>query len=174
VNDTTLPHKAAQGGLIRVAEWCAYVSGVVSIFGIGFLVSFFTTFIGRLGTLNDIAVAIQYVLMIPIALALHQLLRPSGPVLSRAALLVGIPGMIAVSVLQLLLVFGALPFQRQIGMVSAAFLVVLGWFLMVRHLGRANGVLPRSLPLTILAGLYFGYPFWAFSLGRRLRALRSN
>ena len=49
----TLPRQ-----LVRVAGWCAYASGIVSIFGILFLVAFFTTFIGPLGTLNDIAVVI--------------------------------------------------------------------------------------------------------------------
>ncbi len=78
--------------------------------------------------------------------------------------------MAAVIVLQILLVTGAMPFARQIGLVIVGFLVVLGWFVMVRFLGRSTGKLPSSLLLTILAGLYFGYPVWAFSLGRRLRA----
>ena len=156
--------------LLYVAIWCCYASGLVSIFGIAFLVAFFTTFIGPLGTLNDIAVVIQYLLMLPLALALHQMLRPSGPTLSLVALLLGIPGMVAVVALQLLFVTGVLPYAQYIVLVSAGFLVVLGWFLMVRLLGQFTGVLPRSILLHILAGLYFGYPFWAFSLARRLRA----
>ena len=159
----TLPRQ-----LVRVAGWCAYASGIVSIFGILFLVAFFTTFIGPLGTLNDIAVVIQYGLMLPIAVALHQALRPHGPTLSLVALLLGVAGMIAVIVLQVLLVANVLPFDQQIGMVSAGFLVVLAWFVMVRYLGRSSAILPKSMLLYVLAGLYFGYPFWAFSLGRRL------
>ena len=159
----------AHDGLTRVAVWCAYTSGAVSIFGIVSLVAFFTTFIGPLGVLNDIAVVIQYVLMIPIALALHQILRRSGPTLGLVALLLGTPGMLAVIVLQLLFMTGALSYAQYIVLVSAGFLVVLGWFLMVRRLGQSTGVLPTSILLHILAGLYVGYPFWAFSLGRRLR-----
>ncbi len=157
--------------LVRVATWCAYASGTVSIFGIAFLVVFFTTFIEPIGTLNDIAVFIQYGLMLPIAIALHQLLRTRGPALSVVALVLGTAGMLAVIVLQILLVTGVLPFAQQIGMVSVGFLVVLGWFMIIRHLGRSTGKLPSSMLLHILAGLYFGYPVWAFSLGRRLRAL---
>ena len=160
--------------LIRVAAWCAYASGIVCIFGIVFLVAFFTTFVGPLGTLNDIAVFIQYGLMLPIALALHQLLRLHGQTLSLVALLLGAVGMAAVIVLQILLVAGVLPFAQQVGMVIVGFLVVLVWFVTIWHLGRSTGKLPSSMLLHVLAGLYFGYPVWAFSLGRRLRALGSK
>ena len=173
LSQATYPGVTLPRRLVRVAGWCAYMSGIVSIFGITFLVAFFTTFIGPLGTLNDIAVFIQYGLMLPIAFALHQVLRSHGPTLSLVTLLLGVAGMIAVIVFQVLLVVGVLPFQQQVGMVIAGFLVVLAWFLMVRYLGSSTNILPKSMPLHVLAGLYFGYPFWAFSLARRLRALGS-
>ena len=160
--------------LVRVAVWCAYTTGVVSIFGIVSLAAFFTTLIGPFGILNDVAVVIQYVLMIPIALALHQILRRSGSALSLVALLLGIPGMLGVIVLQLLFMTGVLPYAQYIVLVSAGFLVVLGWFLMIRRLGQSTGVLPTSILMHILAGLYVGYPFWAFSLGRQLRSFATT
>ena len=86
------------------------------------------------------------------------------------ALLLGVAGMLAVIVLQILLVTGLLPFAQQIGMVIVGFLVVLGWFVIMGYLGRSTNKLPNSMLSHILAGLYFGYPVWAFSLGRRLRA----
>ena len=153
-----------------MAARCAFASGIVSIFGIVFLVAFFATFIGPLGTLNDIAVVIQYGLMIPIAFALHEMLRPQRPTLSLATLLLGVAGMIAVIVLQALLVAGVLSFEQQVGMVIPGFLVVLAWFVMVSHFGTPTDALPKSMLLHVAAGLYFGYPFWAFSLERRLRA----
>lgn len=76
--------------------------------------------------------------------------------------------MLAVVGLQIMLV---LPFAQQMRMVSAGFLVVLVWFIIVRHLGRFTEELPNSMLLSVLAGLYFGYPVWAFSLSRRLRTL---
>lgn len=159
-----------QDGLTRITIWCSYASGVVAIFGIVFLVAFFTSFVGILGLLNDIAVVIQHFLMIPIALELHMILRPSRPGLSRVGLLIGLSGMLAVVVLQLLFMTGVLPYSQYIGAVCAAFMVVLGWFLIIRNLGQVTGVTPTSAVVTVLAGLYFGYPFWAFSLARRLRA----
>jgi hypothetical protein len=163
----------ASGGLVRLAGWCAYVSGIVSVFGIVFLVAFFTLG-GLFGTLNDIAVIVQYVLMLPIALALQQLLRPNGQGLSLVGMLIGIAGMLAVIILQFLLVVDVLRFSQQIIMVVPAFLVVLVWFVVNAYLGRLSNLVPNSMLLTVLAGLYIGYPFWGYSLGRRLLSLRRD
>ena len=154
--------------MVRVAVWCAYASSIVSIFGIVFLLAFFG--LGApTGTLNDIAVIVQYCLMLPIAFALYQILRPFNSRLSLAALLIGIPGMIAVIILQALLVSDVIPFSAQIVPVIIAFLVVLVWFVIVGILGRSTERVPNSMLLHVLAGLYIGYPIWAFLLGRRLR-----
>ena len=136
-----------------MAGWCAYASGIVSIFGIVFLVAFFTTFIGPLGTLNDISVIIHYTLTLPIALVLRQLLQPHGPVLSLVAMLLGIVGMVAAIVLQVLLVTGVLSFTQQVGMVIVAFMVILAWFVLNGYLGRSTNNLPNSMLLHLLPAL---------------------
>ena len=154
---------------VRVAAFCAYASGVVSIFGIIFLFAFFG--IGApTGRLNDIAVIVQYSLMLPIAIALYQILREFNPRLNLVALLIGIPGMLAVIILQILLVTGAVPFSIQILPVIVAFLIVLIWFFIMGYLSRSTEMLPKSMLLHVLAGLYVGYPLWAFSVWRRMRA----
>lgn len=153
------------GPLVRA---CIYVSGGVSAVGIVLLVGFFASGIGALGTLNDVAVIAQYVLMLPIAVALHRAVRTTRPSASAASLVTGLAGMLGVVTLQALLVTGVVPFETQIGLVSAAFLVVLGWFLLVYRLGRHAGLLPGGLALHVMAGLYFGYPIWAFRLARRM------
>jgi hypothetical protein len=163
------PISDASQRLVKLAGWCAYASGIVSIFGIVFLVAFFTLG-GLFGPLNDLAVIVQYVLMLPIALALQQLLRPHGPGLSMVGMLLGIVGIFAVIILQFLLVAGVLTFGQQIGMVIPAFLVVLAWFVINAYLGRSIEVLPKSMLFNVLAGLYIGYPLWGFSVGRRLRS----
>ena len=163
----------ASEGLVRLAGWCAYVGGIVSVFGNIFLVIFFTLG-GVFGTLNDIAVIIQYVLMLPIALALFQLLQPYEQSLSLVGMLIGIAGMLAVIILQFLLVVDVLPFSQQIIMVVPAFLVVLAWFVVNAYLGRSRNLVPNSMPLTVLAGLYIGYPIWGYFLGRRLLSLRRD
>lgn len=159
---------------MNLARWCAYASGVVGIVGIAFLIAFFGALltVGEgfgLGELNDAAVVVQYTLMLPIALALRQLLRPHGSVLSLIAMGIGLAGMLAVISLQVLLLTGLLPFEQQIWMVSVAFLVVVVWFVLNAHLGRSTDRLPHGMVLGVLAGLYVGYPFWAFVLGRSLR-----
>ncbi len=159
---------STSGRLFRVTVWCAYISGVVSILGIALLVAFYATFIGPLGTLNDIAVSVQYLFMIPIAYALHRLLGHSRPSLSRAALLLGVVGMLLVIVLQLMLVTDVLTFGQQIGFVLIGFMMVLSWFVIIAKLGRSTDKTPNSMVLHVFAGLYFGYPVWAFSLARRL------
>lgn len=154
--------------LIRVAAWCSYASGIVSIFGIALLIAFFT--LGDpFGRANDVAVILQYSLMMPIAFALNQILRSHNPDLSLAALLIGIPGMLAVIVLQILLVTEMIPFAVQIVLVVIAFLVVLVWFIITGYLARSTDILPSSMLLHVLAGLYIGYPVWAFMVASRLR-----
>ena len=163
--------------LVRAAGWCAYASGIVSIFGIVLLVAFYVGLLafdgqfGFLGTLNDISVIVQYSLALPLALALHQVLRSHKPVFSLVSLLLGVAGMIVAIVLQILLVAGVLSFGEQVGMVIVAFMVVLAWFVITGYLARSTDKLPNSMLLHVLAGLYVGYPVWAFSTGRRLLAL---
>ena len=161
--------------LIRLAVWCCYISGIVALLGIVFLVALYVTLFAfdedaGFGRLNDISVIIHYTLTLPIALVLRQLLRLYGPALSLVALLLGVAGMAAVIVLQILLVAGVLSFSQQVGMVIVAFMVILAWFVITGYLGRSTNILPNSMLLHVLAGLYFGYPVWAFSLARRLRA----
>ncbi len=156
--------------LVRLAGWCAYASGIVSIFSIVFFVAFFTLG-GLFGPLSDIAVTVHYVLMLPIAFAFQQLLRPHGPGLSLVGMLIGIVGMLAVIILQILLVAGVLTFGQQIGMLIPAFLVVLAWFVINAYLGRSSDFVPSSMLFNVLAGLYIAYPFWGYSVGRRLLSL---
>jgi hypothetical protein len=160
--------------LSLIAGWCAYVSGVVSLIGIVFLIImyygiFTNSFrLVRSGTLNDICVIIQYLLALPITLALYERLKSHGQVLSRAAMLIGIGGLIAVVVLQQLLVSDVLRFEEQIGPVMIGLLVIGIWLVITGYLGRSTGDMPHSLLMSVLAASYIGYPIWAIWLGRLL------
>ena len=167
------PGVAVSMRLTRVAGWCAYASGIMCIIGIVFLVALYVGLFAfddqfGFGRLNDISVIVQYTLALPVVLLLQRLLRPHRPVLGLVATLVGVVGMLAAIVLQILLVAGVLSFSQQVGMVIVAFMVILGWFVVVGYLARSTDRLPKSMLMYVLAGLYFGYPVWAFSLGRRL------
>jgi hypothetical protein len=86
------------------------------------------------------------------------------------ALLLGMTGMAAVASLQYLLVAGVLTFAQQGGPVSVAILVVGAWLLITGYLGQASGALPRGVLFSWLVLPYFGYPIWAFWVGRLLLA----
>ncbi len=154
--------------LLNVTAWCTYASGVVSIFGIAFLFAFFV--LGApTGTYNDIAVIVQFVLMLPLVFTLYQVLRPIDPKVSLISSSFGLVGMTAVILLQLLLVTGVIPFAIQIVLVLLAFFVVLVWFVLNGRLAPFTDKLPDSMLFHVLAWLYIGYPLWAFNVGRRLQ-----
>ena len=155
-------------GLMKLAGWCAYISGVVAIIGLVFLFLFFGGAGDFFGPLNDVMVIIHYVLLLPIAVTIWWLLRPLENPLNTPVLIVGLVAMLAVIVLQGLLVAGVLPFQRQIAMVVPAFLVGMAWFVATGQMARSLDILPKSAVLQVLAGLVFGYPVWAFKVGTRL------
>ena len=152
----------------RVISLSAYASGVVSIVGIVFLLLSWIVG-GPFGRLNDNAVIIQYLLALPMPLALQQFMQDRAPALSKITMLIGIVAICAVVVLQLLLVVGALSFEQEVGLVLIALLVFGVWIVITGYfLGRSIGKLPRSLLISVLAALYFGYPIWAIWLARLL------
>jgi hypothetical protein len=155
---------------VRSATWFAYASGAVSIVQLALLVLFYALG-GPFGTLNDGAIVLQYLLAVPVMLALHRLLHPRAARASTIALMLGILGVLAISVLQVLLIVGVMPFAVQVGPVTAAlFLLFGGWLLIAGYLGRSLPFLRPSLLMSIVGWTYLGYPVWAFWLGRRLRS----
>lgn len=162
--------------LIRAAGGFAIVSGIISAIGVVFLIMMFILFgtsnrtLGlTFGLLNDICVAAQYALTIPIALALYRILEPYNPVLIRVATVVGITMMLVVVGLQLALIFGVMTFERQVVWVSLAMIVGVGaWLVITGLVAQSTGKLPNSLLISGIAVPYVGYPVWAFWLGRLL------
>jgi hypothetical protein len=143
-------------------------SAITAVVGIVFLILFFSGVGGVFGTLNDIAVVIQYLLMLPIIAYIHRLIPAGQSPGTRAIRALGILGALAVIVLQSMLVLDLLPFQRQIILVIPAFLVVTAWFGYIEKAGREDPRIPKGRALAILAGLVFGYPFWALNFKKRL------
>jgi len=162
--------------LIRTVGNLAIVSGIISAVGVAFLIIMFALFATpykewgmTFGMLNDICIAIQYLLTIPIALVLYGILRPYHPTLIPLATIMGIAAMLAVILLQLALIFGVLTFEQQVGWVTLAMIVGVGsWLLITGLTARAAERLPHSLAMSVIAVPYLGYPVWAFWLGRRL------
>lgn len=164
--------------MARLAGGIALIIGIISAIGVVFIIAMFVLFatplkeLGqRFGMLNDVCVAFQYLLTVPIALVLYRILVVYNPVLIRIATIVGIVGMLAVFVLQLALIFGVLTFQQQVGWVTLVmFLGVGSWLVMTGLVARSTGRLPNSMRMSLLAVPYVGYPVWAFWLGLHLLA----
>lgn len=171
-----IPKLAPPDPLIRVAGGFAIVSGIISAIGVVSLIAMFILFATPLkslgltfGMVNDICIAIQYLLTIPIALALYRILLPYNPALIRLATTAGITMMLVVIGLQLALVFGVLPFEKQVIWVSLAMIIGVGsWLVITGLVARSTGRLPNSVLMSSVAVPYLGYPVWAFWLGRRL------
>ena len=161
---------------IHVAGAIAIVSGVISAIGVVLLVAMFLLFAtpnkelgNQVGMLNDICVAIQYLLTIPLALALYRILPDERLNLVRIATIVGIVSMFVVVGLQLMLVFKLIAFERQVLWVSLAMILGVGfWLVVTGFAARSTGRLPNSLLVSFLAVPYLGYPLWAFWLGLHL------
>jgi hypothetical protein len=161
-----------------LGAWAAYASGAVSAVGLVFLIALYASFgVGAVsqglvfGWINDVSAIVNSVLMVPIAVALHIVLRPHAPILSGLAMAIGIVAIAAITVLQSLLVLGALTFAQEIGPVLIAFLVLVVWLVLTGYLGGSSGVLPHGLRMGIIAATYLGYPIWAYWLGRHLQRL---
>ena len=120
-------------------------------------------------TANDWVIVVQFLTLIPVALALRRWLPVTRAVrLTTAAAVVA---MVGTAVLQLLLVAGVLGFEVQVWLVVPLFLVIYGWVLTVSSTGHRHGTLPRPVtrfglllgvcfPLGLLmvaAGLPFGW-----------------
>jgi xanthine/uracil/vitamin C permease (AzgA family) len=136
--------------VLRLAAAAAYASAVVPPIGLVFLVALYISFgVGArsqglvFGWINDVLAVVTGLLMLPIAVAVHVLLRERAPQRSRLALIVGIGANVAIVILQSLLVVGSLTFERGPGRRDVRRLPVLG-----RLVGPASPPTVRGASLT--------------------------
>ena len=165
---------ASSDRLIRSAAWFAYASGVVSVVQLALLGLFYARG-APFGTLNDAAFVVQVLLALPLVFAFHRLLQRGGHTVRTIALLLGVFGILAIAVLQVLLIARVLTFAQQVVPVTTALFVVFGgWLLLTGYLARSLKVLPNSMLVSVIGWTYFGYPIWAFWLGNQLRRPESR
>ena len=113
------------------------------------------------GWISDVSGIVTMPLALPGMLAL---LGRAGD----ALLVLGVGSSAAISVLQLLLVGGALPFEQEIGPVTVAYLCLGAWFVLTGRMAQRDGVLSGGTRLGVLAAAFAGYPVWALRLARAL------
>jgi hypothetical protein len=97
------------------------------------------------GTINDITGLFQYVFMLPLTLALHQLAPARHRSLSLAAMALGIVGILTAVIAQALLVARVINFTVNLPFVLAALGLIGVWMVVANHLGRTGGALPPRL-----------------------------
>ena len=162
--------------LFRIAGWAAYGSAAVSALGVVCIV---LLYVGLLtgarallvfGPINDVCVAIQYALAVPLVIAVQRLTRLQSPRLSVFAACLGALGITGVLVFQALFLAGLMTFSRQIPFASASVLTIGASIVLAGAMGRRGNGMASGVTVDILAALYFGYPVWAYRMGQQLRA----
>lgn len=132
------------GGLMEATQldfifgWAALLSAVATI---GTLVTgiLFFAVNERFGKINDIVSVFQVVLMLPVAVAMYLLTRPSNGGLALLALAVGSMGMVIVAVLQALLVVEMVSFEQTIRAVLSAGAVIGLWLVLANVVALGGG-----------------------------------
>lgn len=173
---TEIVQTVSHDPIVRSAGGFAIASGIVSAVGIVFLIVMYVFFLTSnqeqgsvFGLVNDILVALQYMLTIPVAIALYRILQPQNPTLVLVATIVGIAAMLVVIVLQVALVFEVLTFQQQAVWTSLTILGGVGsWLIITGVLAKSIGGFSNSVLMSAIAVPYFGFPAWAIWLGRIL------
>ncbi len=176
MNDIHITQQVPTAQGTHLAGAIALVISILSAIGVVLFIAMYMLFathqdeLGfRVGMLNDICVALQYLLTIPVALTLHAILQRYNPSLMRIATITGITSMLLVTLLQFLLIFKVLTFEQQLPWIALAIILGVGaWLVLTGLMAQSTGRLPNSLLFSALAVPYFGYPVWAFWLGLRL------
>ena len=138
------------------AVWAAYLSGILAILSAAFLILFFWLEAPQSnatagpdpliwGPLSDIFPIFQMLTLLVVANALYELERSGASGFSLITYGIGIVGMLGVSLLQLLLVTGVMPFEKEVGPVLIATAVVGVWLILINFLGWRQRSLPARM-----------------------------
>jgi hypothetical protein len=138
--------------ILCYVAWVAYGSAVAT--GITFVTGILFFTVGQpFGTIQDAASALQVFLMLPVQLVLYSSFQSYAPALSLLATVVGMIGVLVASLLQVLLVFRVVHFERTIGTVLAAGGALGVWLVVMNGLALAGGAYPDGLAWSgIIAG----------------------
>jgi len=164
---------------VALAGTAALLSAAVAAVGVVFLVLMYVGFLTpvkgllALGPLNDVCVLVQYALALPVVGALDGMLAPLGSVRRHLLFAAGMMGCLGAVVFQALLLLGVMSFQEQVGYAAVSVLLAGLWVVLASIAARRFGALHVSSAVLIGAGLYFGYPVWAFRVSQQLRARAS-
>lgn len=163
--------------LTSVGWLCLVVAVVAGVSFICLVVMFVLFAVGEtergqlFGRTNDWLGLVSSVLAIPIVVVLGRLLYGRRSLAGLMVTAVGVGAFAAIVALSWLLVSDTWTFERQVGPVSAAYVVLMGWFVVTGRRMVVTGFHRHGLPLGVGAALYAGFPVWAIAVGRRLIGL---
>ncbi len=142
--------------LTRNAGWAAYLSGITALLSFAAYIAFLVFDLPRTmqsgnvnqqtltGDLIGLFQGLSVLFMIPLALALHQLVEPRAGNVSRTALIVGIVSMSVLLAFNLLVVLHIIP-ETQAGAPISFFFGGIGvWLIAANYLAR-GGTMPNGL-----------------------------
>lgn len=153
----------------RLAGWAAYISAGLSIIGAIALILFYgleapSSFATGndsqqfFGPLNDYMGLFQFLLMLPLTVALHQFAPARNRRLSLVAAALGVVGLLTAAVAQTLLVAHVISFDVNLPIVLVGMAFIGVWLVIANRVGRASGELSRRL---VLLGMFTGVMFAA-------------
>lgn len=152
---------------LRFAGWSAYVSAGLAIVGAIALLLFYGLEFPQaiatgsdsaqfFGPLSDYAGLFQFLTMLPLTVALHQLAPARNQRLSRVAEILGITGLLTAALAQFLLVAHIIDFTVNLPIVLVGMVFIGVWLAVANRLGRASGALSRRLTrLGVFTGAMF-------------------
>ena len=131
--------------LLRTAGWSAYASGVLAVIGLVPFGGFFAfgAQAWPIPGLNDRAAIVHYLLALPITLTLHQVVQarahvPSTVAMSTVAVWLGIVGIVAFAVVQILWLFESIGVTTYYILLGPAMLMTGAWLVITGYyVGRA-------------------------------------
>lgn len=160
--------------MISVGWLCLIVAVVAGVSFICLVLMFGLFAVGDMargqlfGRTNDWLGLVTSAMAIPVVVVLGRLLYDRGSLVGLLVTAVGVGAFASIVVLSWLLVSDTWTFERQIGPVSAAYVVLMAWFVVTGRRMATTGFHRYGLPLGIGAAAYAGFPVWAITVGRRL------
>jgi hypothetical protein len=160
--------------MVNHAGISAYLAAGFAIISFAALFIFFAG-VAVFGPINDFLSIFQMLFLIPVALALHLMLRQTAPAISFLATAGAILALSIIAVLQILLVARVVTFEFTIRPILILGVVLGIWWLAIGILAFISGALPTGLAWTsIIVSISFmiiAVGFWIEGLQHPLAAI---
>jgi len=139
--------------LYRLASWSTWIS-IVTLIVSGIALAIFFAGPGEpFGSINDAAIAVTLILLIPAVLAVDRLAGARFAPMVRIMTIAAIAGIVLAAAGQLLLIARIITLEDSYITGGLGILPVLAWFVLVAVLSLAGGLLPSTVGWLAIAAL---------------------